>query len=36
MWGISLGEYAVYWIGMGVVTVVAVVIGIIRVLRGKE
>lgn len=35
MWGVSLGDYVIYWIGLAVVTVGAIVAGIISVIRKR-
>ncbi len=35
MWGVSLGDYVIYWIGLAVITVGAIVAGIISVIRKR-
>ncbi len=35
MWGISLGDYVIYWIGLAVITIGAIIAGIISVIRKK-
>lgn len=35
MWGISLGDYVTYWIGLAVITIGAIIAGIISVIRKK-
>ena len=35
MWGLSLDDYIVYWIGLGICTVIGVVYGVIQLIRGK-
>lgn len=34
-WGISLGDYMVYWIGLVVLTIGAVIYSVIQLIRGK-
>lgn len=29
MWGVSQGDYAVYWLGMAVITVIAIISGLV-------
>lgn len=35
MWGVSLGDYAIYWIGLAVITIGAIIAGIISVIRKR-
>ena len=35
MWGVSFGDYVVYWIGLVVITVGAVIAGIISWIRKR-
>jgi hypothetical protein len=35
MWGVSLGDYVIYWIGLAVITIGAVIAGIISVIRKR-
>lgn len=35
MWGVSLGDYVIYWLGMAVITVVAVAAGIVAWIRTR-
>lgn len=35
MWGVSLGDYMVYWIGLVVLTIGAVIYSVIQLIRGK-
>jgi hypothetical protein len=35
MWGISLGDCVIYWIGLAVITIGAIIAGIISVIRKK-
>jgi len=35
MWGVSLDDYLVYWIGLIVLTIGAVIFSIIQLIRGK-
>jgi len=35
MWGVSLGDYVIYWIGLAVITVGALIAGIISVIRKR-
>jgi len=35
MWGVSLGDYVIYWIGLAVITVGAIIAGIISVIRKR-
>ena len=35
MWGVSLGDYVIYWIGLAVITVGAIIAGIISVIRRR-
>jgi len=35
MWGVSLSDYVIYWIGLAVITVGAIVAGIISVIRKR-
>jgi hypothetical protein len=35
MWGVSLGDYVIYWIGLAVITIGAIIAGIISVIRKK-
>ena len=35
MWGGSFGDYIVYWIGLAVITVGAIIAGIISVIRKR-
>ena len=36
MWGVSLGDYIVYWIGLAIITVVAVTAGLVSFFRSKD
>lgn len=35
MWGVSLGDYVIYWFGLAVITVGAIIAGIISVIRKR-
>lgn len=35
MWGVSFGDYVIYWIGLAVITVGAIIAGIISVIRKR-
>lgn len=35
MWGVSFGDYVVYWIGLAVITVGAVIAGVVSMIRKR-
>jgi hypothetical protein len=35
MWGVTLGDYIVYWVGLIVITVGVVIAAVIQLIRGK-
>ena len=35
MWGVTLGDYIVYWVGLIVITIGVVIASVIQLIRGK-
>lgn len=35
MWGVSLGEYVIYWVGLAIATVIGIGIGVVSLIRNR-